>query len=101
MPAETAGVRPGRPAIFAVLVGGAMEGDLLSYSARLRLLAAAAKLGIERFEANLIIAAVQHRARRLPVPRAARSSWPLAYLIAAAVVVQGLVLLIGAWLWNH
>lgn len=38
-----------------------MEGGLLRYSARAELLRRSVELGIDRFEANLIIAAVQHR----------------------------------------
>jgi hypothetical protein len=51
-----------RAQVFAELVVGQLQGDLLRYSARLDLLRQADRMGIERFEANLIIAAMQHRA---------------------------------------
>ncbi len=51
---------------FAQSVVTAIQGRTLRYSRRLRLLAEADKLGIERFEANLIIAMVQHRLNALP-----------------------------------
>jgi hypothetical protein len=54
-------LRSGRAGAFADLTAESMDGDLLRYSARLGLLRQAALMGIERFEANLIIAAVQHR----------------------------------------
>jgi len=59
---------PGRPdyspaSELARAVVASMDGPFLRYSARQRLLSRAARLGISRFEANLIIAAVQHRVR--------------------------------------
>src|SRR5688572_25146010 len=49
-------------AAFAQLVADHLEGPALRYSRRIRLLREAQRRGIGRFEANLIIAAVQHRA---------------------------------------
>ena len=46
---------------FAQLAADQISGQILSYSKRLGLLRAARRMGIGRFEANLIIAAVQHR----------------------------------------
>lgn len=47
---------------FAVMVGQHLGGPVLCYEDRQSLLRAAGRLGIGRFDANLIIAAVQHRA---------------------------------------
>ena len=47
---------------FAALVGQHLSGAVLYYADRQALISAAGRLGIGRFEANLIIAAVQHRA---------------------------------------
>ena len=47
---------------FAALVRERMDGPVLRYSHRARLLRTAERSGIGRFEANLIIAAVQHEA---------------------------------------
>jgi hypothetical protein len=47
---------------FTALVRQHLHGPVLYYTDRQSLLAAAGRLGIGRFEANLIIAAVQHRA---------------------------------------
>ena len=47
---------------FAALVRQHLGGPVLCYEDRQSLLRAAAGLGIGRFDANLIIAAVQHRA---------------------------------------
>ena len=47
---------------FAALVADSMDGNVIRYSQRLELLRKAWGMDIPRFEANLIIAAVQHRA---------------------------------------
>ncbi|HZL34127.1 MAG TPA: hypothetical protein VFC78_02385 [Tepidisphaeraceae bacterium] len=46
---------------FADHVAGALEGRILRYSRRVALLKTAGRLGIGRFDANLIIAATQHQ----------------------------------------
>lgn len=46
---------------FATTVARSMEGGVLRYSVRMELLSDASRRGIGRFEANLIIAAVQHQ----------------------------------------
>ena len=46
---------------FAAAVAAALDGSALRYSVRKQLIQQAATLGIRRFDANLIIAAVQHR----------------------------------------
>src|SRR4051812_48908230 len=51
--------------LFAASVANAVEHSTLRYSRRLALLKEADQLGIERFEANLIIAMVQHRLGQL------------------------------------
>ena len=68
-PAATAAVEKpivplpaGAARTFAALVRERMDGPVLRYSHRTRLLRAAERGGIGRFEANLIIAAVQHEA---------------------------------------
>ena len=59
----TGAVAGPRAGAFAAEVEAALEGPVLRYSQRRRLLKAAARAGVGRFEANLIIAAVQHRRR--------------------------------------
>jgi len=49
---------------FAAAVIASLEGTTLRYSRRIVLLKQAATLGIERFEANLVIATVQHQAMK-------------------------------------
>ena len=55
---------------FAERVGAGLDGTVLRYATRRALLREAAGVGIGAFEANLIIAAVQHerRATRTPAP---------------------------------
>ena len=49
---------------FISAIESAMEGELIRYSRRVKLLKLAERLGIERFEANLIIAQTQRRIAR-------------------------------------
>lgn len=98
-------VAPAAPAAtFAELVRERMDGPVLRYSHRTSLLREATRRGIGRFEANLIIAAVQHQAgeTRVTEPVAARSassssssSW-MAVVIAFAATQCAI--LTGLWL---
>ena len=58
---------------FAERVAKSLDGPILRYSMRMELLKQAERMGIERFEANLIIAAIQHRMRQRP-PHVERSA---------------------------
>ena len=75
--AARAPTQPPRPAIdhiapgadarpFLRLVGESLDGNILHYSERVRLIRVADRMGIARFEANLLIATVQHRAAQQP-----------------------------------
>ena len=85
---------------FAELVRQRMDGPVLRYSHRARLIREAQRRGIGRFEANLIIAAVQHQRRPArcevePVaPRASSSSsWMpvvIGFCATQCAVVTGL-----------
>jgi hypothetical protein len=90
--AANAGLPSSRAALFAEMAASRMQGDLLSYSGRLALMRAAQGLGIDRFQANLIIAAVQHQ-NRSALPRPSRHSHrrgkkPLAWLVVALVLIE-------------
>lgn len=94
-------MRPASPADdFAAHITRKIHGGVLCYSDRLELLGAANDLGIGRFEANLIIAAVQHRlgAARLSETSAPKRTWPAVDLVAAFLVVQILILFLG-WIF--
>jgi hypothetical protein len=84
----------GPAAEFAQLVAQELEGPILRYSKRQALLRDAERRGIGRFEANLIIAAVQHQVTRSAEPAAQSpdnsSHWRTAI---AACAVQGLIFL--------
>jgi hypothetical protein len=86
----------GPAASFGRLVAQQLEGPVLRYSRRQALLREAERRGIGRFEANLIIAAVQHQTRNEKTSRANESdaedasAWRLG---AAACAVQGLIFL--------
>jgi hypothetical protein len=89
---------------FAGDVERAIEGGVLRYSQRAHLLRRARAIGIGRFEANLIIATVQHRrsifADDVPAVtqlRTARQRWWQAAL--AFVVAQALIVLAVWWVW--
>ena len=83
----------GPAAGFAQIVSHQLDGPILRYSKRQSLLREAERRGIGRFEANLIIAAVQHQSDR-PVassgPDSCASNWRAAL---AACAVQGLIFL--------
>lgn len=66
-PANHTPVDQSRTSAFGQIVNEHVHGQVLSYSRRLGLLGVARRLGIGRFEANLIIAAVQHRRGRSPL----------------------------------
>jgi hypothetical protein len=76
---------------FTDEVTDALDGCVLRYSNRLSLLARAADLGISRFEANLIIATVQHRCETPPPPPTAKSYWPT--LIVVVIALQAAIVL--------
>ena len=94
-----------RAGAFAEEVAARMNGPVLRYSQRKALMSAAQRVGIGRFEANLIIAAVRHRqvaghASHVPaenaVPRRALSFVPVVVVLA----VESLVAL-GIWrIWS-
>lgn len=69
---------------------------ILPYSHRIKLLREAERLGIKRFEANLIIAFTQHRHRDLkaPAPAGPVSTSP-AWLLPAAIAVTLQAALVG------
>jgi hypothetical protein len=93
-------VQPASPASrLAALAASQMQGDILSYSARLSLLKQAQRLGIERFEANLIIASAQHRARPVRREASQRRSFGVFGPAIAVVMVEGLLLLAAWWAW--
>jgi hypothetical protein len=83
---------------FAEFASEQIAGPVLSYSKRLGLLRAARRLGIGRFEANLIIAAIQHRTAgssvgcQRPGPRARFRAAPLLTFL----LLQSLIL-VSVW----
>ncbi len=82
-----------RPATaFAGLVAARLNDGTLRYSVRRRLLQHAENRGIGRFEANLIIATVQHQWRQshVRIEPARQSCLPL---IATFVILQSLVII--------
>lgn len=91
-------VPPSQAATFAALVSERLEGRVLTYSRRLELLATAQDLGVGRFEANLIIAAVQHRlaAARTSIEPAPAGSFRKALPIVGFLLVQSFIL-ISLW----
>jgi hypothetical protein len=83
---------------FEQLVAAELAGEVLNYSRRLELLADAERLGIGRFEANLLIAEAQHRAGPVVETIPPSSRLPLKFIglalaleLLAAVVVYHLL----------
>jgi hypothetical protein len=82
---------------FGRLVASHLVGKVLPYSRRMELLNIAEKLGIGRFHANLVIAAVQHEfAEMIPTQNVARYRWRWPAAIFSVIAIQALVLL-AAW----
>ena len=97
---ETAG---GPPAEFAREVARALDGPVLRYSSRLELLRIARRLGIGQFEANLIIALVQHeKAVDVPVFRRHEKTTDVPVFrwvgVAGIVLMIESILILGGWL---
>ncbi|MGA2229760.1 MAG: hypothetical protein ABSH22_02440 [Tepidisphaeraceae bacterium] len=93
---------PGTAASFAELVEGEIQGGILRYSARLSLLKQAALMKIERFEANLIIAAVENRFRpRVRPARAAGRPLTAGAIAVILAVTEGVLVAVGWWLFIH
>ena len=86
---------------FASEVARRLDGPVLRHAERRRLFASARRVGIGRFEANLIIAAVQHERRSAVVPEAPASRRRLNWMPVALVVGIEMVLAWGAWLVFH
>jgi len=91
---------------FAGLVPQHLDGPVLCYEDRQSLLEAARRLGIGRFEANLIIAAVQHRAegehvamRSATVERSAVVAkwWPAVTVVLAVEMGVSLLAWLAMW----
>lgn len=86
---------------FADLVAEQLVGTVLPWSRRESLVRAAARLGISRFEANLIIAAVQNQ-MGAGLGRSEARRPPLAKRIAVGlmvfVAVQAMIVA-AAWYW--
>jgi hypothetical protein len=81
-----------------------MDGPVLRYSRRTDLIRTAERSGIGRFEANLIIAAVQHEAGERVVVEGIRSSrrtFPSWLPLALAAIATQVAILLGVWSLIH
>lgn len=85
-------LRADAQAEFAELVAGRIEAGILRYSSRVELLAAARRMGLGRFEANLAIATVQHRMKRQHEEHFPKPSHDDRYLLVGfAIAVQAVI----------
>jgi hypothetical protein len=88
--------------VFLGEVRGLLEGPVLRYSCRQKLLKRAAALGIGRFQANLLIAMAQHQAQsHTPLSHSSAgraTTW--IYAVALFVIVQSAILM-GLWTILH
>lgn len=80
---------------FSQLVLDHLDGPVLRFSVRQKLLRQADALGLGRFEANLLIALVEHRHRQSPVlpPRRTRRNWRAMVIF---LLIQSIILA-AAW----
>jgi|SRR5688572_7646545 len=100
---QAAGLEGGPCEAFAGEVARRLEGPVLRQSQRRALLAAARRAGIGRFEANLMIAAVQHArgsdAKAIaPAPGRATTGGIGAFAIVTLVALVQTAIVCGAWL---
>ncbi len=95
--------------IFVQMVVAELEAGLLRYSRRRALLRYAEDIGIPAFDANLLIAEAQYRAKQLEpiefetavtLPTAARvEAWPTRYKVIVALITAAIIdLLLIAWI---
>jgi hypothetical protein len=82
---------------FTSLVASRIDGPVLPYSMRLGLIKEAQRQGIDRFDANLIIARVQHRVPTKAVDVKSKQLPKWFVPLVTAAVVQSLILA-GVWL---
>jgi hypothetical protein len=85
------------PAYFAAMVRSNLTGPVLTYSSRLKLLAQASRLGISRFHANLLIAAVQHE-NEMPAPEKVESRPKSLLMNAVMVIAVQASIVAAAWM---
>jgi hypothetical protein len=96
-PAAVSSATAGSARQFAEYLADRTPSAVLRYSERLELIRTARRFGIDRFEANLLIASVLERHRRhSEEPPAARGGGSLLGGITVFLVVQSAVVL-GAW----
>jgi hypothetical protein len=98
-PPAQAPVRPARSEAFAAEVVRRLEGSVLRHAQRRALFGIARRLGIGRFEANLIIAAVQHERKATGAASPAPEARPSGLHVSPVALVLALETLIvwGAW----
>ena len=83
--------------MFIRQVEDSLQGQHLPYSQRNKLIKRAATLGIDRFDANLIIATVQHRAKPMFAEKMVppKPNFPIATISAFAILQTAII--IAAW----
>ena len=85
---------------FSGLVREHLDGPVLRYSHRANLLRAAERSGIGRFEANLIIAAVQHQAGGMNRAESVAPSESWRAALIGFIATQGAILSALCWLFR-
>jgi hypothetical protein len=90
---------PAAARIFAAHVVASMDDGLLRYSQRRALLHKAVKMNIGRFEANLIIAAVQHQQRADVDEEFPPDSGRIQGILIALAIEVAFLLLVAVWYW--
>jgi hypothetical protein len=88
---------PGDSEGFAAEVARRMDGPVLRYSQRQSLLASALGRGIGRFQASLIIAAVQHERGDPRFTREAAGKRPGGWRMIGVIALTQLLTILGAW----
>jgi hypothetical protein len=90
---------PAAARLFAAQVAASSDDGLLRYSPRQKLLRKAEKMGIGRFEANLIIVAVQHQQRSDFQEELPPQSGRLQGVLIALAIELVFLLMVAVWFW--
>ncbi len=84
---------------FAALAAGYIDAPVLPYDQRKRLMAAAAGMGVERFEANLVLALLQHRRGQAEADARPAHRTFSAKIVALFLAMETLIALTAWWWW--
>lgn len=101
-PSRVLGVSSEVAELFATEVEAAIEAGLLRFTERRRLIARAQRLGMSRFDANLVIASVLNaQPAPLDFPAPATRRWRMSSAVAVFLAAEAVVIAGAVWALCH